>query len=97
MLEIAMCRNIRVLSHFEPPTTPDEIRDAALQFVRKVSGLNRPKPADQAIFERAIDEIAAATSRILKELHPTGPKRTREGERAKARARWAAREAALRS
>ena len=96
MLDPAMCRNIRVLSHFEPPTTPDEIRDAALQFVRKVSGLNRPKPADQAMFERAIDEIAATTSRMLHELHPAGPKRTREGERAKARARWASREAALR-
>ena len=96
MLDVAMCRNIRVLSHFEPPTTPDEIRDAALQFVRKVSGRNRPKPADQAMFERAIEEIASTTGRLLKELRPTGPKRTREGERARARARWAARETALR-
>jgi hypothetical protein len=93
MLKHAMCRNIRVLSHFEPPTTPEEIRDAALQFVRKVSGLNRPKAADEAAFERAIVEIAASTRTLLTEIHPTGPKRTREGEREKARARWAAREA----
>jgi len=91
-----MCRNIRVLSHFEPPTTPEEIHDAALQFVRKVSGLNRPKPADEKPFERAIEAIASATGRLLKDLHPSGPKRTRDGERLKARARWAAREAALR-
>ncbi len=91
-----MCRNIRVLSHFEPPTTPEEVRDAALQFVRKVSGLNRPKLADQEAFERAVDEVAATTARMLKELHPGGAKRTREGEREKAKARWAAREAAIR-
>ncbi len=88
-----MCRNIRILSHFEPPTTPEEIRDAALQFVRKVSGLNRPKQADQVTFDRAIDEITSATSRLLCGLSPTGPKRTRDSERAKARARWAARAA----
>jgi hypothetical protein len=96
MLGLAMCRNIRVLSHFEPPTTPDEIRDAALQFVRKVSGQTRPKLADEEAFERAVVAIASATTRLLKELHPAGPKRTRDGERAKARARWAAREATLR-
>ena len=96
MIDGAMCRNIRVLSHFEPPTTPEEIRDAALQFVRKVSGLNRPKPVDQQAFDRAIDLIAASTEELLKGLHPAGPRRTREGERAKAKARWAAREAAIR-
>jgi hypothetical protein len=88
-----MCRNIRVLSHFEPPTTREEIHDAALQFVRKVSGQTKPKVADQAAFERAVAEVAASTSRLLGELHPVSAKRTREGERAKARARWAAREA----
>jgi hypothetical protein len=96
MLMLAMCRNIRVLSHFEPPTTREEIADAALQFVRKVSGQTRPKVTDQAAFDRAVEEIAASTGRLLKELHPAGPKRTREGEREKARARWAAREAAIR-
>ena len=93
MLELTMCRNIRVLSHFEPPTTREEIRDAALQFVRKVSGQTKPRLADQDAFERGVDEVAATVERLLQDLHPAGPKRTREGERAKARARWAAREA----
>jgi len=96
MLPDPMCRNIRVLSHFEPPTTPEEIHDAALQFVRKVSGVQKPKVLDQEAFERAVGEVAAATKRLLVELHPTGPKRTREGEKEKAKARWATRQASMR-
>jgi hypothetical protein len=83
-----MCRNIRILHHFEPPTTPEEIRAAALQFVRKVSGTTKPVKADQAAFDRAVDAITAATTRLLDDLEPRGTPRTREGEAAKARARW---------
>ena len=90
-----MCRNIRVLHNFQPPTTPDEIRAAALQFVRKVSGLNKPSLADEATFTRAIDEVAAATTRLLDELTARGTVRTREGEREKAKLRWTRREARL--
>jgi len=90
-----MCRNIRVLHHFEPPTTKEEIRDAALQFVRKVSGLNKPSHADEGSFTRAIDEIARSTGELLASLHSRGEPRTREREREKARARWKAREAQL--
>jgi len=90
-----MCRNIRVLHNFQPPTTPDEIRAAALQFVRKVSGLNKPAQADAPAFEHAIDEVAASTERLLKSLHATGKIRTREGEQEKARERWKKRAAAL--
>jgi hypothetical protein len=91
-----MCRNIRVLSHFEPPTTEAEIHDAALQFVRKVSGLNRPKVSDHGAFEQAVADVAAATRQLLDSVQPAGPKRTREGERSKAKARWTAREARAR-
>lgn len=90
-----MCRNIRVLHNFQPPTTPEEIRDAALQFVRKVSGINKPSQADEAVFTRAIDEIAGSTERFLDSFSPRGSVRTREGEREKARARWKMREARL--
>jgi hypothetical protein len=83
-----MCRNIRTLYNFEPPTTPDEIRAAALQYVRKVSGLARPSLADQAAFERAVDDVAAATGRLLASLTAASSVRTREGEREKARERW---------
>jgi hypothetical protein len=88
-----MCRNIRVLHHFEPPTTPEEIRAAALQYVRKVSGMNKPPQADQAAFLRAIEEVAASTERLLAALPARGPVRTREGEKEKARIRWKRREA----
>lgn len=91
-----MCRNIRVLHHFEPPTTDDEIRDAALQYVRKVSGLNAPSKADHEAFERAVSEIAASTKRVLEELSVRGEARTREGEREKARKLWARREERIR-
>jgi hypothetical protein len=93
-----MCRNIRVLHHFEPPTTEEEIRAAALQYVRKVSGTTAPARATGATgqagdaFGRAVDEIAAATSRLLATLPARGEPRTREGERERARERWKIRE-----
>jgi hypothetical protein len=87
-----MCRNIRVLHHFEPPTTDDEIRDAALQYVRKVSGVNAPAQADREAFERAVADMAATTKRLLESLSPRGTVRTREHEKEKARARWASRD-----
>lgn len=87
-----MCRNIRVLHHFEPPTTESEIRDAALQFVRKVSGLNAPSQADRETFDRAVAEIAASTTALLGTLSVRGAVRTREGEREKARIRFARRQ-----
>ena len=86
-----MCRNIRVLHNFQPPTTPEEIRDAALQFVRKVSGINKPSQADEIAFHRAIDEIAHSTGQLLSTLTSRGQVRTREGEREKAKARWSRR------
>jgi hypothetical protein len=91
-----MCRNIRVLHHFAPPTTPEEIRAAALQYVRKVSGLVKPTAADEAAFQRAIDEVAGVTERLLHALPERGAARTREGEREKAKIRWARREGTMR-
>ncbi len=88
-----MCRNIRILHHFEPPTTDSEIHDAALQYVRKVSGVTAPAVADREAFERAVEEMANATKKLLGSLSPRGPVRTREGEREKAKVRWAKREA----
>ena len=82
-----MCRNIRVLYNFEPPTTPEEVQAAALQFVRKVSGLPKPSAADRAAFERAVHEIAHVTEHLLESLSARTAVRTREGEREKARAR----------
>ena len=86
-----MCRNIRVLYHFEPPTTDGEIRAAAIQYVRKVSGLREPSQADTSTFERAIAEVAATTARLLEDLTARTAVRTREGEREKARERGARR------
>ena len=86
-----MCRNIRVLHNFDPPTTAGEIRDAALQYVRKVSGVRQPSAADEAAFGRAVDEVAGATARLLASLLARSAVRTREGERERARARWARR------
>ena len=83
-----MCRNIRVLHHFEPPTTPEEINAAATQFVRKVSGTTRPSHTNQAAFDAAIEAVAAATTRLLEQLDTRGEPRTRDGEAAKGRARW---------
>jgi hypothetical protein len=86
-----MCRNIKMLFNFEPPATPDEIRSAALQYVRKVSGFNKPSKANEAAFAEAIDEIAAASERLLRRLETTAPPRDRADEAAKARARSLAR------
>jgi hypothetical protein len=83
-----MCRNIRILHHFEPPTTPEEIQAAALQYVRKVSGSVKPSQANQGPFDAAVEAITAITAQLLAELEPRGEPRTREGEIAKARARW---------
>jgi hypothetical protein len=86
-----MCRNIKMLFNFEPPATPDEIRSASLQFVRKISGFNKPSKANEAAFAQAIDEIAAASERLLSQLQTGAPTRSREEEAARARARNLAR------
>ena len=86
-----MCRNIRQLHNFEPPATTDEVRAAALQYVRKVSGSTRPSQANQAAFDEAVAEIAHATQHLLDHLKTGAPPRNREVEAAKARARSAAR------
>lgn len=83
-----MCRNIRVLHNFAPPTTPEEIHAAALQYVRKVSGSTRPSLANQVAFDAAVSAIAAITTALLDNLEARGEPRTREGEAAKAKARW---------
>jgi hypothetical protein len=83
-----MCRNIRVLYNFEPPTTREEIRDAALQYVRKVSGLRAPSALDAEAFEAAVDAVAEATGALLGALRARTAMRTREGERRKARERF---------
>ena len=82
-----MCRNIRQLHNFEPPASEAEVRDAALQYVRKISGSSKPSKANEAAFERAVDAVAAATSQLLGELVTAAPPKDREVERAKARAR----------
>ena len=82
-----MCRNIRTLHNFEPPATEDEVRAAALQYVRKVSGSTKPSKANEAAFAQAVDEVVSATSRLLRELVTTAPARDREVEVARARAR----------
>jgi hypothetical protein len=86
-----VCRNIKTLFNFEPPVTDQEIRAASLQFVRKVSGFNKPSKANEAAFLMAIDEIAAVSRKFLSSLETTAPPRTREEEAAKARARAAQR------
>ena len=92
-----MCRNIRVLSHFEPPATEEEIRAAALQYVRKVTGSTHPSRANQAAFDRAVEEIAGITRRLVAaELVVLGPPRTREAEAQRARERGRKRDAQLR-
>ena len=89
-----MCRNIRTLHNFEPPATEDEIRASALQYVRKVSGSTKPSQANAEAFQRALDEVAAATARLLGELVTTAPPKDREVEAAKRRERAVARFAA---
>jgi hypothetical protein len=86
-----MCRNIRPLSNFEPPATSEEVRAAALQYVRKISGTTRPSRANEEAFARAVEEVAAVSARLLEELVTTAPPKDREIEAAKARARAAAR------
>jgi len=85
-----MCRNIKMLFNFDPPVTEDEIRAASLQFVRKISGFQRPSKANEAAFARTVEEVAAASGRLLAALETTAPKRNREEEAAKAKARGAA-------
>jgi hypothetical protein len=89
-----MCRNIRPLYNFEPPATDEDVRAAAVQFVRKISGFTKPSHANEEAFERAVDAIAAASSQLLAELVTTAPPRDREVEAARARARAAQRFAA---
>jgi hypothetical protein len=86
-----MCRNIRILFNFEPPVTEAEIHAAALQYVRKVSGFNKPSAANEVAFQTAIEEIAAASERLLRSLTTNAPAKNREEEAAKARARNAER------
>ena len=82
-----MCRNIKMLYNFDPPVTDDEVRAASLQFVRKISGFNKPSKANEGPFMAAIDEIAASASRLLHSLETHAPHRNREEEAAKAKAR----------
>ena len=89
-----MCRNIRTLHNFEPPATEDEIRASALQYVRKISGSTKPSQTNAEAFERAVDDVAAISARLLDELVTTAPPKDREVEAAKAKARSAARYAA---
>ena len=86
-----MCRNIRTLANFAPPASDTEVRDAALQFVRKLSGMQKPSRANAPAFELAVDEIAAAAGRLLRDLQPGGPPRDRAVERERARLRAAKR------
>jgi hypothetical protein len=83
-----MCRNIRTLYNFEPPATHEEIHDASLQYVRKISGYNKPSEANAEAFERAVEAVAVASERLLGELVTTAPPKDREVEAAKKRLRW---------
>ncbi len=89
-----MCRNIRTLHNYDPPATEDEVRAAALQYVRKISGYRRPSRANAQAFERAVEAVAAASLRLLDELTTAAPPRDREADAARARARAARRRAA---
>ena len=86
-----MCRNIKILCNFDPPVTAEEVRAASLQFVRKISGFNKPSKANEAAFEAAIDEVANVSNRLLRSLETNAPPKNREEEAAKARARAAER------
>jgi hypothetical protein len=90
-----MCRNIRTLYNFEPPATREEVHDAALQYVRKISGFTKPSQANEAAFERAVEAVTAASTRLLDELVTTAPPKNREAEAAKKRLRWEQRAAAV--
>ncbi|MFN2616859.1 MAG: DUF2277 domain-containing protein [Thermoleophilaceae bacterium] len=89
-----MCKNIRTLHNFEPPATDEEIRASALQYVRKVSGYNKPSQANAEAFERAVEDVAQVSTRLLSELVTSAPPKDREVEAAKAKARSAERFAA---
>ena len=89
-----MCRNIRTLYNFDPPATEEEVRAAALQYVRKISGFNKPSRANEEAFARAVDAVDAASTELLDALHTTAPAKDRDVEAAKARARAAQRFAA---
>jgi hypothetical protein len=89
-----MCRNIRTLYNFEPPATDDEVRGAALQYVRKISGFNKPSQANAEAFEHAVDAVAEVSAELLGKLSTAAPPKDREVEAAKARARSAERRAA---
>jgi hypothetical protein len=86
-----MCRNIRPLFNFDPPTTEEEIRAASLQFVRKISGFHKPSKANEGAFLVAVDEIAAVSARLIRSLETNAPPKNREEEAAKAKARAAER------
>jgi hypothetical protein len=88
---VLMCRNIKTLFNFDPPVTDEEVRAASLQFVRKITGFNKPSQANEAAFLAAIDDIAAVSGRLLRSLETTAPAKNREDEAAKARARAAER------
>jgi hypothetical protein len=86
-----MCRNIRVLYNFDPPTTSEEVHEAALQYVRKISGMTKPSQANEAVFDRAVHEIAHLTQHLLEDLVTTAAPKDREAEAEKRRARAVAR------
>ena len=86
-----MCRNIKTLFNFDPPVTDDEVRAASVQFVRKISGFNKPSKANEAAFQAAIEDIADVSARLLHSLETTAPAKNREEEAAKAKARAAER------
>lgn len=86
-----MCRNIKTLFNFDPPVTDDEVRAASLQFVRKISGFNKPSKANEEAFQAAVEEVAAISMRLLKSLETTAPPKNREEEAAKAKLRAVAR------
>ena len=92
-----MCRNIRTLHHFKPPATKEEIHASALQYVRKLSGMREPSKANEAAFERAVEEVARITHELFHALEVHGPPRNREAERRKAQLRWKQREARIRA
>ena len=88
---MVMCRNIKTLFNFDPPVTEDEVRAAALQFVRKISGFNKPSKANEPAFLAAIEEVAGISMRLLRSLETTAPPKNREEEAARAKARAAER------
>ena len=85
--DFSMCRNIKTLFNFDPPVTDDEVRAASLQFVRKISGFNKPSKANEEAFQGAVDEVAGIAMRLLRSLETTAPPKNREEEAAKAKAR----------